>query len=194
MIARSDSLTARIHEQTSRELEITFGLERGQSVLVPNREEARPERRPKSWESFRGHESGITPQDVAAQVRALYAQADNGQAFAQALEEAGYPLCRGDQRGYVILDHAGDVHSLGRRVGVKAAELKAFMQDVPLENLPSVAEARAQWRERDSEVQQQARAGDALNMPLELQAALRRRAEAIARERGDRDRDRGRER
>ena len=42
MQAISDSLTAAIHERTSRELEIKFDLERGQSVLVPNRDMSGP--------------------------------------------------------------------------------------------------------------------------------------------------------
>lgn len=149
MIARSDSLNYQKHEQTSRELEIEFGLERGQSVLTPDREEPRPERRPKSWEAFRGQASGIPPQQVAAQVRELYAEAATGLDFARALDAAGYILCQGDQRGYCLLDQAGDVHSLGRRAGVKAGVLKAFMEDdVPLEPLPSVAQARALYRRR----------------------------------------------
>ena len=43
--AISDSLTAAIHERTSRELEIKFDLERGKSILVPDRDFERPERR-----------------------------------------------------------------------------------------------------------------------------------------------------
>src|SRR4051812_47592198 len=44
--AISDSLTAAVHERTSRELEIIFGLQRGKSVLVPDRAFERPDRRP----------------------------------------------------------------------------------------------------------------------------------------------------
>jgi hypothetical protein len=146
MIARSDSLTARIHEQTSRELEIEFNLERGHSVLTADRGFIRPERGPEKWEIFRGQASAIDPKHVARQVRELYAQADTGQAFAAALDDAGYTLCRGDKRGFCILDHAGDVHSLARRVGVKAAEFKAFMRGVDLNALPSVDHARQQRR------------------------------------------------
>src|SRR5277367_676432 len=63
MQAIPDSLTAAIHERTSRELEIRFDLERGQSILVPNRELERPERRPRKSETFR---EGIDPEIVKA--------------------------------------------------------------------------------------------------------------------------------
>ena len=58
MVAISDSLTAAIHERTSRELEITFDLERGRSVLMPDREFDRPERRPKKHETIRAVDGG----------------------------------------------------------------------------------------------------------------------------------------
>ena len=46
-----------------------------------------------------------------------------------------------------ILDQAGDVHSLARRIeGVKTADVKARLLDTPLETLPSVAEASATVR------------------------------------------------
>jgi len=148
MTARPDSWNFAVHERTARELEEAFGLEPGRSVLVADRGYERPERRPKNWEVFRGQESGIDPRQVAEQVRKLYAQAEDGQSFARALDTAGYILCRGDQRVYCILDRAGHEHSLGRRLGVKAAALKAFMKDVDLERLPSMAQARALYRSR----------------------------------------------
>jgi hypothetical protein len=58
--AISDSLTAQIHERTSRELEIRFDLQRGKSVLVPDRDFERPERGAKKYEIFRGAEGGIS--------------------------------------------------------------------------------------------------------------------------------------
>jgi hypothetical protein len=52
---------------------------------------------------------------------------------------------------YVILDAAGHDHSLARRAGVKAKELREFLHDVALDDLPSVDEARAQHRSRRQE-------------------------------------------
>jgi hypothetical protein len=156
MVAISDSLTAIIHEQTSRELEIKFDLQRGKSVLVPGREGARPERRPKKHESFRSMESGIDAATVKDDARRHWESADNAQSFKVALELSGdYVLARGDRRDFVIIDRAGDDHSLGRRLGIKAAELRSRMADLDPATLPSVAEAKSLQHERQVERQKQ---------------------------------------
>ena len=67
--AISDFAHGAIHERTSRELEIRFDLERGQSILVPDRDFERPERGAKKYEIFRGAESGIDPETVKADAR-----------------------------------------------------------------------------------------------------------------------------
>jgi hypothetical protein len=146
MRAIPDSLTAAIHERTSRELEIIFDLERGQSILVPDRDFDRPDRRPKKHETIRALDGGIDPQVVKAEVSALWHSADNAHAFKAALEASGYVLARGDRRDFVIIDRAGDDHSLARRAGVKAAALRERMKEIDPASLPSVAEARAQQR------------------------------------------------
>lgn len=149
MTAISDSLTAAIHERTSRELEIRFDLERGRSILVPDREFERPERRPKKHETIRALDSGIDPSTVKAEISALWRSADTAHSFKAALETSGnYVLARGDRRDFVVIDRAGDDHSLARRVGVKAAELRTRMKDIDPASLPSVAEARTMQKDR----------------------------------------------
>ena len=143
MTAVSDSFTARDHERTSRELEQAFGLEPVESVLVANREKERPERRPKNWETFRGHGSGIDPGAVKEEVTGLWNTADSGSAFAAALADHGYILCKGDRRDFCIVDPAGNEHSLARRIdGVRAAAIRARMADIDRDELPTVAEGR----------------------------------------------------
>jgi hypothetical protein len=128
------------HEQTSRELETLFGLE---PVIM----EPRAERGPKDWETFRAQDSGIDPRDVKLEVTALWHAADSGLAFKAALEDAGYILAKGDRRDFVIIDQAGDDHSITRRTGAKASEVRARLADIDREALPSVAEARAMARD-----------------------------------------------
>jgi hypothetical protein len=123
------------HEQTSRELEELFGLE-------PVTVEPRAERGPKDWETFRAQDSGIDPKEMALEITALWQGADSGLAFKAALEDAGYILARGDRRDFVIIDQAGDDHSITRRTGAKAAEVRARLADIDRDALPSVAEAR----------------------------------------------------
>src|SRR5271166_1747705 len=150
--AISDSLTAAIHERTSRELEIKFDLERGKSILVPDRDFERPERRPKKYESFRAAETGIDPATVKADARQHWHSADSGKSFKAALGASGeYILAAGDRRDFVIIDRAGDDHSLGRRLGVKAAEINARMADLDRAQLPSVEQAQAMQRTRTAE-------------------------------------------
>lgn len=151
MVAISDSLTAAIHESTSRELEIKFDLERGVSILTPNRDFERPDRRPKKNETFRTLETGIDPETVKRELRSLWERADSGQSFKAALENEGNVLARGDRRDFVVIDRAGDDHSLARRLGVKAAALRERMADVDRAALPSVAEAKTLQREREAE-------------------------------------------
>ena len=147
--ALPDSLTAPIHEQTSRELEIAFGLEPGKSILVPDRDFARPERGPEKWERFRGDRHGIDPADITSELTELWQASDNGQSFRAAIEQRGYVLARGDRRDFVILDKTGDVHSLARRLeGVRAKDVRERMQDIDPASLPSVADAKTLIEER----------------------------------------------
>jgi hypothetical protein len=184
MTAISDSLTAAIHERTSRELEIKFDLERGRSILVPDRETGRPDRRPKKHETFRSMESGIDPETVKADARQHWQSADNGQSFKAALEASGdYVLARGDRRDFVIIDRAGDDHSLARRLGVKAAEMRARMADLDPAGLPNVQEAKAQQQARQAERENQPQPGNAID-----HAADRAMQEARAAAKGRYDR------
>jgi hypothetical protein len=89
MKAIPDSLTARIHEATSRQLEEKFDLVRGRSVLVPDRDFERPKRGAQKKERFRGAESGIDPDALGKQLAAIKQRADNGQSFRAALEASG---------------------------------------------------------------------------------------------------------
>jgi hypothetical protein len=141
-VAISDSLTAPIHERTSRELEIKFDLERGRSILVPDRDFPRPARRPKKAEMFRGEQTGIDPRQLGDEVKALRARSDTGQSFRAAMLASGYIIARGDRRDFVIIDRAGDDHSLPRSLGVKVAAVREFMKDVDPASLPSVDQAK----------------------------------------------------
>ena len=150
MTAISDSQNYAKHAATSRELEQEFGLAPVRGVLMEP-DGPRPERRPKNWETFRGHKSGIDPQQVKAEVSELWHSSDNGKAFRTALAERGYVLCTGDRRDFCLIDPAGQEHSLGRRIaGVKAAELREGLADIDPATLPDVVEGR-QERRKDKE-------------------------------------------
>lgn len=140
---RSDSRNFAAHEHAARILEEQFG--HAATKGAHGRDGERPERRPESWETFRGHQSGIDPAAVAREVTELWHQSDSGQAFVAALQDRGYTLCKGDRRDFCLIDRAGQVHSLARRVkGVKAAGIRARLADVAPDTLPSIAEGKQQ--------------------------------------------------
>jgi hypothetical protein len=144
MTAASDSNDYAAHQRTSRALESAFGHEPVQSVFDREAGTPRPERRPKNWETFRGHQSGIDPHAMKAELTQLWNRADSGKAFTAALDEQGYILAKGDRRDFVVIDPAGDAHSLARRIeGVKAKDICERMADVEREALPSTQEAAA---------------------------------------------------
>jgi hypothetical protein len=135
------------HQATARELERQFGLCSVESVLGPEKKGRRPKRRPKTWESFRGKKSGINPHTMTAEVTALYRASAKGEEFAAALMEHGYRLVRGERRDVCLLDKAGHIHSVARRLeGVTAAEFQEFVAGINPKSLLSAADARKRLR------------------------------------------------
>jgi hypothetical protein len=148
MTSVSDALTYPKHEAAAREIEQRFGHPPVPSVLVKDRKTPRPPRRPSDKESSRGQESGLNPQAIKAELTALWHATGDGAAFAAALAQRGYILARGDRRDFVIVDGAGDDHSLARRLdGIKAAEIRTRLVALDRAALPSVAEARVLARQ-----------------------------------------------
>ncbi len=133
----------RIHTATQHELESRFDL-------TPTPTPPALDRKPvlELWEIRAAERSGINPATLKEQLSELWRSTDSGKAFAAALVERGYILAKGDRRDFCVIDHAGDAHSLARRLdGVKAKDVRERMTDVDRDSLPSVAEARAAQRE-----------------------------------------------
>jgi hypothetical protein len=132
------------HQATARQLEKSFRLKRGRSVLGPHKAKGlRPVRRPKPWESFRGRKSGIDPQAMQEQISSLYRRSRNAEEFMHALKEHHWQLVRGDRQDFCVVDIAGHVHSLAKRLaGIAAGELSQFMRSVASKTLPSLKNIR----------------------------------------------------
>lgn len=77
---------------------------------------------------------------LKALFRQSWDRSDNKQAFANALQEYGFTLARGDRRGYVAVDYKGEVYSLSRWTGVKTRALNNRLGSN--EDLPSVQDAK----------------------------------------------------
>ena len=144
MKAVSDSHNYRKHEEVARDLERAFGHDRVQGAHVERDGMKRPDRTPSRAELRQEERTGITGKQTKEQVSAIFRTSDSAEAFRAALGEHGYYLANGDRRDFVIVDRAGGVHSLARRIDVmKADELGAFMAPIDRSSLPSVEQARA---------------------------------------------------
>lgn len=133
------------HQATARHLEHLFHLEHVPSVLGTHRAQGhRPARRAKSWETFRGHKTGVDPHAMKREVTELYRKSATAGAFLQALAERGYQLARADRRDFCIVDAVGHAHSLSRRLnGVTAGELAEFFKSLDPMTVRTVKQARA---------------------------------------------------
>ena len=143
MVAVSDSHNYRKHEETARDLERRFGHPHVQGVHHERDGVERPERTPSRAELRQEERTGIRGKDVREEVTALFKASDGAEAFKAALEDKDYILAQGDARVFVIVDRAGGIHSLARRIeGTNTAELRKFMAGIDLQSLPRADQAK----------------------------------------------------
>lgn len=149
MVAVSDSFNYRKHEEVSRDLERRFGHPRVQGAHAERDNSDRPDRTPSEAEKRQEERTGISAKELKAEVTETFRASDGPEAFKAALEEQGYILAQGDRRDFVIVDRAGGIHSLARRIeAIKAAELREFMAPLDRESLPTVEQAREAAQDR----------------------------------------------
>ena len=155
MTLRSDSQNYRRHEEASLALEQEFGHEHVPGKHAKRDREKQPDL-PKSefthaeWQQT--VRTGLDPRDRKDIITGLYENCENGNAFRSALEAESYVLAQGDRRDYVIVDRDGEIHSLGRQIkGIKAKDLREFMEDIDRDKLPTAEEARARQTQQQRE-------------------------------------------
>ena len=95
-----------------------------------------------------GERLQLDPRQVKAQVQELWEASDSGRSFIAALNDRGFAIAKGDRRDFIIIDPAGGVHSLGRCVAARAAEVRSRMADVDRAALPGIEQAIAAMRNR----------------------------------------------
>ncbi len=175
-----DSHNYRKHEEVSRALEREFGHERVQGAHVEREGKERPARTPSHAEMQQAERSGLDPKAIKAEITALWRQTDSGKAFAGALAEAGYILARGDKRDFIVIDQAGESHSLARRIeGVKAADMRARLSDIDQATLPDARGARAGQAQDAQRAEEASRAVEAAQKAAEAaQEAVERQQAA----------------
>jgi hypothetical protein len=87
--------------------------------------------------------SGLSIDDRRSQITDAYHQSDSLSAFSYALEDRGFYLAKGDRRGVVVVDLAGEVHSLTRQIkDATAKDIKAQLNLASPDGLMSVQEAK----------------------------------------------------
>jgi hypothetical protein len=175
-----DSHNYRKHEEVARALEREFGHERVQGAHVEREGKERPARTPSHAEMQQAERTGLDPKAIKAEITALWRQTDSGKAFAGALAEAGYILARGDKRDFIVIDQAGESHSLARRIeGVKAADMRARLSDIDQATLPDARGARAEQAQDAQKAEEASRAAEAAQKAAEAaQEAVERQQAA----------------
>lgn len=84
---------------------------------------------------------GRDPREIKTALQDAWAISDNRAALVHALKERGYSLARGDRRGYLAIDHKGEVYALPKWAGVKTKDVRARLGEA--DTLPSLDEAKA---------------------------------------------------
>lgn len=119
--------------EISRELFLEHGWQ------MPNGFEKDQDHDPLNFTQGEMQQAKRTNQDVRVLKKLFqdcWAASDSSVAFANALSERGFVLAKGDRRGFVAVDHHGEVYSVSRWVGIKAKDVRAKLGDP--ETLPSV--------------------------------------------------------
>lgn len=115
----------------------------------------RPTRAEKAMEAA----SGLSREQRRRVITDCYRNSDSAEAFANALEAAGYMLARGDKRVFVVVDVAGDVHSLARQIdGAKTKDVRKKLEGLTLSLLPPVERAKVLMLQRAAAQQDASRA------------------------------------
>jgi hypothetical protein len=132
-------------KEISRELERDLGLTRVKNERDPEQKTLAPGRN----EFEQARRLGTDLKAIREDIRDCWERSDNGKSFEAALAERGYVLARGDKRDFVVVDHAGGDHALGKRItGATAAETRARLADIDRAQLPSVEAAKELLAER----------------------------------------------
>ncbi len=146
--AIADSWNYRMHEEAARELEAAFGHPAVPGIHTSQRRRRKRSRTHKEYEYRQAERSGRPTARIAAELTALWKASADARSFRKKLEEEGYTLARGDRRVFVVIDRDGNAHSLSRRLGLRADELRDRLRPLHMNGVPSVAEVRTARRDR----------------------------------------------
>ncbi len=137
----------------SRELAREFGLEVPEGIAKDRGEERDAAKDITLADKAQAEKSGLSPADRKVVVTDAFRRSDSAEAFRAALAERGFILAQGDQRGYVIVDRDGGVHSLARQInGARTRDVKRLLEPIAAQQLPTVEQAQALAQQRQKAV------------------------------------------
>ncbi|BBK44874.1 hypothetical protein STVA_48940 [Allostella vacuolata] len=96
------------------------------------------------WQQAR--RAKVDTQAVKAMFQECWSASDSRAAFANALAAHGHYLAQGNRRGFVAVDHRGEVYSLSRWLGIKRKDIAARLGDP--QALPTVQQTKADLASR----------------------------------------------
>lgn len=126
MTARQMSFFKKKLTDVSRDLYLEHGWKMPRGILNAG------ERNPTNFtlaEWQQAKRLGQDPRWLKQTLQDCWGASDNRRAFERALQERGFFLARGDRRGFVVLDHSGEVHSLPRMLDLKTKDVRARLGD-----------------------------------------------------------------
>lgn len=142
----SDSNNYAKHERCSRVLEERLSLRLVVGAHTRPADTPRPVAAATHADWQAAERTGVAVADVAARIQGAWNEAANGREFAAALALRGLCLATG-RRGLLVVDEAGTPHSIGRRLGLKAAAVRAKLSDLNEASLPTLEEVKPRMKE-----------------------------------------------
>jgi hypothetical protein len=167
----------------SRELYLDHGWEMPRG-LTDRRERSPFNFSREQWQQARRR--GRHPQALKVMFRECWAMSDSAKSLASALEERGFYLAQGDRRGFVAVDHRGEVYSIDKWTELRTKEVRAKLGGP--EHLPTVAAAKELIASRMTEAM--TRHIEDLGVSYRVKSASFdfRKAQLVQRHRDERDR------
>ena len=131
-------------KKVCRELEKHFGL-----TLVKNERDGPIKFAPTRDQEEQARRLGLNVHEIRDAIRTCWDRSDCGRSFEATLAYEGMILARGDRRDFVVIDHAGGMHALSKRIlDAPAAHVRERLADLPREHLPTVEQAKDFAHER----------------------------------------------
>jgi hypothetical protein len=124
-------------KEVTKDLEHEFGL-----TEIRKEREGPIRYAPTKAEAEQARRLGVDADEIRNNIRECWDRSKSGKDFDNALAEKGYVLAKGDYTAFVVLDHAGGVHAIGKRLlNVPATKVHQQLSGL---SIPNIEQAREQ--------------------------------------------------